>query len=98
MNINGVYEIKGAYGFHIMMYFKLHKYNKHLRCTDLYIDTVRRQRMLYISGLKCVDPNNIYLYTLKDFDRYIQILGLIYSGYTFTYNREEIIKFYKGVI
>jgi hypothetical protein len=97
---------KYNHGTIYLFYFEKHNNPIHLivkGCFSICID--KFERLLYISGLKneknCDIYNNsiymLYMYNIKDFDRCIQILKLLYLEYTFTYDRKEVINFFDKV-
>jgi hypothetical protein len=82
--------------------WKFIKYNKYL--TLDYVFNKYDERILFISGLKYEYMKNewndfkVYIHNIKEYEKCIQILRLIYKKYIFTYNRNEVINFFEGNI
>jgi hypothetical protein len=75
------------------------EYTKSLMRTSININ-YKTERLIFISGLEYVRYNSIdidiYLYTLKDFDRYMQVFKLEKQCNKLIYDKDNVIKFFKG--
>jgi hypothetical protein len=93
LNYNNVWDFEEYYYPH-------HLINYH------YIDIReinKMERLLFISGLKynikryIFNDVEIYMFNMKEFDKYIQILKMLYGKDTkFKYKRDEVINFFEG--
>jgi hypothetical protein len=83
----------------LRIYFE--PYNNPKNLTHIRYFNNKAERLLFISGLK-YNKNiqmkyiKIYLYSIKDLERYLEILNLLNTDEKYTYNKNEMIKFFEG--
>jgi hypothetical protein len=77
------------------------KHNKYL--TLDYVFDKDDERILFVSGLKYKihwkksKYFKVYIHNIKEYERCIQVLELVYKGDIITYHREDIIEFFDKV-
>jgi hypothetical protein len=101
MNINVQYTLNNTKYNNIL---RLSEYNNpnHFYYTFYFI-TNQIERILFISGLEYekyignygVGYIKVYMYNMKEFDKFLKIRKLLYPYETYVYNREEVIKFFR---
>jgi hypothetical protein len=77
-------------------------YYPHRLINNHYVDDReinKMERLLFIANLKYdiyFTAFTIYMYNIKEVDKYLQVLRMIYINIKFEYKRDEVIEFFEG--